>query len=409
MGKKKQKTKTTLSVCMIAKNEEKLLPMCLASVQNLADEIILVDTGSTDRTVEIARQYGAKIFHTTWENDFSAARNESLEHATSDWLLYLDADEIVTEDNCRKIRKTISQNPEASGILVKVVIPQSSQNIVKTFGFEYCRLFKNHPEIRFERPIHEQIAPSIKRLNGKIIKSDIEIQDHWGNKAEKLGHRNQRNLEFLLAELKKFPNDFFIRFNLAVSYFSVHNYDAAIREFRSIIRGGNEHLEADLIAKAHVFLGQSLLLANKFEQAIIYSIKAAELLPNEPLPLFLAAMAAFKTNKIETAIINLEQVLALLKTKSSSTRMMEINPAQVYLQLGNCYYLKNDFPMAQKYYTQAQKYDSTSWEINFKLASCYFKTNEFSRAVPFFETAFKLNPTLKIAKDAIQKCKELAA
>src|SRR4029077_17309854 len=85
----------TLSLCMIVKDEEAMLPRCLTAVAEPVDELIVVDTGSTDRTVEIAESFGARVLHHAWTGDFSAARNVGLDAATGDWLLYLDADEVL--------------------------------------------------------------------------------------------------------------------------------------------------------------------------------------------------------------------------------------------------------------------------------------------------------------------------
>ncbi|MFN4149737.1 MAG: glycosyltransferase family 2 protein, partial [Candidatus Sericytochromatia bacterium] len=93
-----------LSLCLITKNEEKNIARCLDSVQGIVDEIILLDTGSTDKTVEIAKNYNAKIFYSDWENDFSKARNESINKATGDWILILDADEELKEEVKGQIR-----------------------------------------------------------------------------------------------------------------------------------------------------------------------------------------------------------------------------------------------------------------------------------------------------------------
>lgn len=87
-----------LSLCLIAKNEEKALPQCLNSVKDVVEEMVVLDTGSCDRTVEIARQFGAKVHHFTWCNDFSAARNEALKYVSGDWVLVLDADEILVPE-----------------------------------------------------------------------------------------------------------------------------------------------------------------------------------------------------------------------------------------------------------------------------------------------------------------------
>jgi glycosyltransferase involved in cell wall biosynthesis len=86
-----------VSLCLIAKNEEANLPACLPSVAGLVEEMIVVDTGSTDRTKEVAAQLGARVFDFTWVDSFAAARNESLRHATGDWILWLDGDELFTE------------------------------------------------------------------------------------------------------------------------------------------------------------------------------------------------------------------------------------------------------------------------------------------------------------------------
>jgi glycosyltransferase involved in cell wall biosynthesis len=93
-----------MSLCLIAKNEEAHLPACLPSVEGLLDEMIVVDTGSTDRTKEVAAQLGARVFDFPWVDSFAAARNESLRHATGDWILWLDGDELFTEADRQKFR-----------------------------------------------------------------------------------------------------------------------------------------------------------------------------------------------------------------------------------------------------------------------------------------------------------------
>src|SRR5205085_1718017 len=103
-----------VSLCMIARNEERFLPACLDAVRAAVDEIVLVDTGSTDRTVAIAESYGARVLHERWDDDFSAPRNVSLRAATGDWILVLDADEVVQPGGTAKIRELV-QEPSASG------------------------------------------------------------------------------------------------------------------------------------------------------------------------------------------------------------------------------------------------------------------------------------------------------
>ena len=107
----------TLSLCMITKNEEKNLSRCLDSIKDIVDEIIIVDTGSTDKTVEIAKSYGAHIYHYDWNNDFSKARNVSLQKATKDWILVLDADEVLPYEEGLKLKNIITFDLERLIIL----------------------------------------------------------------------------------------------------------------------------------------------------------------------------------------------------------------------------------------------------------------------------------------------------
>ncbi|MCM0593934.1 MAG: glycosyltransferase [Gloeotrichia echinulata DVL01] len=155
-----------LSLCMIVKNEAATLPKCLSSVQNVVDEIVVVDTGSSDRTVEIATAYGAKVHRFQWCNDFSAARNAALKYVTGDWILVLDADETLTPEIVPQIRSVI-ESPEY--LLINLVrrevgAEQSPYSLVS-------RLFRNHPDMRFSRPYHALIDDSVAAI--------LNQEPHW--------------------------------------------------------------------------------------------------------------------------------------------------------------------------------------------------------------------------------------
>ena len=108
----------TISACMMVKNEEAFLPRCLESIKDVVDEIIVVDTGSTDRTAEIAKSYGAKVYHHPWENNFSKHRNQSISYATGDWIFILDGDEEVIQWD-HHIDDTL-RNRQTDSVYVKV-------------------------------------------------------------------------------------------------------------------------------------------------------------------------------------------------------------------------------------------------------------------------------------------------
>ena len=181
-----------LSLCMIVKNEEKAIGNCLSSVREIADEIIIVDTGSTDRTKEIASEFGAKIFDFKWGDDFSKARNESLKHATKEWILVLDADEEISKEDLPKLRNLLMANNKL-GVIFEIWNYSDSSNVPgwmslnnsnrKRFAAGYYPskklvLFKNMGGIKFEGKIHESVF-SFLVGKGSIATADFPIH-HFG-------------------------------------------------------------------------------------------------------------------------------------------------------------------------------------------------------------------------------------
>ncbi len=155
-----------LSLCMIVKNEEPFLPQVLTSVKNIVDEMVILDTGSTDRTVEIAKEFGARVHHFQWCNDFSAARNEVLNYVQGDWVLVLDADEVLNWEIVPHMKQAMKPERHLVINLVRqeVGASQSPYSLVS-------RLFRNHPEIRFSRPYHAMVDDSVQAL--------LQREPHW--------------------------------------------------------------------------------------------------------------------------------------------------------------------------------------------------------------------------------------
>ena len=155
----KPQTTPRLSVCLITKNEEKFLAQCLKSVRSLAAQIVVVDTGSTDRTVEIAKEFSAEVFAFAWCDDFAAARNAAIEHATGDWILILDADEEVTAAQHARLEADMKQAGVIGHRLPLVNFGQENEG--RSF---IPRLFRNAPGVFFLGRIHEQVFPSLLPL-----------------------------------------------------------------------------------------------------------------------------------------------------------------------------------------------------------------------------------------------------
>ncbi len=186
----------TISLCMIVKNEEKVLGRCLDSVGMIADEIIIVDTGSIDTTKKIAEEYTDKIYDFVWIDDFSAARNFAFEKAEMDYILWLDADDIILPDDQIKFEKLKEElKPETDAVMMKYNIAFDEQGR-PTFSYFRERLIKRSRNFKWTEPVHEYIA-----FNGNIVHTDIGIT-HAKIEERKSG-RNIEIYESIIAGGKK--------------------------------------------------------------------------------------------------------------------------------------------------------------------------------------------------------------
>jgi glycosyltransferase involved in cell wall biosynthesis len=197
-----------LSLAMIVKNEARCLARCLRSINQVADEIVIVDTGSTDDTVKIGKEFGGKISHFDWINDFSAARNFALDQTGGDWILVLDADEFASEALGKGIREFIRNQP-AIGRLKIVSDFRRNGQALRSQSY-VSRLFPRGAH--FQGRIHEQIVSALPRINlrGELWHDGyLEIQ------------KSDRNTKLLLAELEREPDDAYLLYQLAIEYSSL--------------------------------------------------------------------------------------------------------------------------------------------------------------------------------------------
>lgn len=171
----------TVSVCMIVKDEEKVLARCLDSLQGLAEEIIIIDTGSIDSTKEIASHYTDKIYDFTWINDFSAARNYSFSKATMDYIYVADADEVLDEDNRQRFLELKHRLlPEIEIVQMKYA-NQLAFNTTYNFDMEYRpKLYKRFRTFRWVEPVHENVVLSPVIYDSDIVILHMPISNHAG-------------------------------------------------------------------------------------------------------------------------------------------------------------------------------------------------------------------------------------
>ncbi len=309
----------SISLCMIVKNEAERLGQCLLSVYPLVREIVIVDTGSTDRTKDIAAAFGARIYDFPWADDFSAARNFSISKATSDWILALDADEVVAEKDLQAFRElTASSTPEtAYDFVTRNYIadfntlgwsPNTGAYAAEEAGCGWfpstkVRLFPRRKAIRFEYPIHEIVENSLKRAGIAVKNSGIPIH-HYGklNRGQDLVKGETYYLlgRNKLAEMKDNPK--FIA-ELAIQGSGLGRDDEALDLWRQVVR-----LEPDN-ADAHMNISALLIRLGRYREALEAANRARDINPHSGGVLYNCAICEFFCDDLDVAISYLDRLL----------------------------------------------------------------------------------------------------
>lgn len=255
-----------ISLCMIVKNEEHCLEKCLNSVKDCVDEIIIVDTGSEDNTVDIANQYGAKVFFYQWDDDFAAARNFSISKASGDWIIYLDADEELEPNCCHRLRK-LAGNPNIEGYYFQINNVNDKNEVLRHIN---VRMFKNKPQYRFKGRLHEQILGAIvenSQEKNVVVNSGINIF-HYGYTASEYFNKNKsdRNYRILKKMLEEKPNDPFHLYNMGNCLINFNDIKGAAKCYSQALK----HINFKAAYAPSVFMSyiQCLIKLGRLTEAI---------------------------------------------------------------------------------------------------------------------------------------------
>ncbi len=225
-----------VSFTLIVKNEEERLPKCLASAVDLVSETVVIDTGSTDRTKEIARGQGARVVDFPWQDSFSAAMNEGIRQATGEWIFWLHADHWIDESNRQRLRELFAGlGQENVAYLMKWQCPSRDPG-ERGLVIDTVHLFRNHPQIRWQHRVHEQIRPAIERLGGTTRFTDVTIF-HSGYEDSAEHHAKLlRNLRLLEMDNAENPNDVSILFHLGWTLYLLGRPAEAIPQLQESLR-----------------------------------------------------------------------------------------------------------------------------------------------------------------------------
>ncbi|WP_040328485.1 tetratricopeptide repeat-containing glycosyltransferase family 2 protein [Clostridium ihumii] len=337
-----------LSLCMIVKDEEIYIEKCLRSVNKMVDEIIIVDTGSKDKTKEIALKYTDKVYDFKWCDDFARARNFSLSKSLNDWILVLDADEFICDINVEEIENfCVSLNNNKTG---RIKIQSTYEDIygVKKSTEKISRIF-NKNYFKYEGIIHEQL---VHKNKDNYSHEDVPITvEHLGYTKDILYNKNkvERNIKLLNKAINYTNGDPYLYYQLGKSYFIDRNYNESYKHFEKAIllldKYDYEYVE-DLIES----YGYSLLNMNLFDKAKEI-IKFKELYKNSADFTFLLALIEMNNCNFQGAV---QYFLECTKFKIS--KIEGVNSFLALYNIGvifECLGLKDE---AVKYYAMCGDY-----------------------------------------------------
>lgn len=275
----------SISICMIARNEEDFIAKCLESIKDIADEILVVDNGSTDRTKEIVSKYNAKIIDNNWNDDFSEARNIYLKNASSDWILVLDADEIIERKDLAVIKKLVELDFDAYNlVLYNYSNNDSDMGFVKSEKYSAkgylpapnIRLFRNNKKYYYTGAVHESLDSSLLKTKAKIGNTDVPIHHLEILKgAEAIKKKQISYLDYSRKKLQENPADIKAICDIGLIYMNfLDNYSEAEHYFSKALSVDNKNIRALML------LGQLFVKQKKYKEALEAYEKAAWLEPD---------------------------------------------------------------------------------------------------------------------------------
>lgn len=349
------KAKVWLSQCMIVKNEESNIRRALTWGKHVVKEQIVVDTGSTDRTVEIALEMGAKVFHYKWEDDFSAAKNYAIEQASGNWIVFLDADEYFSPKDAIKmlliLEKIESGEVTVNGKkphVIQVALANILENGKITSIMRQQRIFQNIKELRYQNKIHEQIIYS---GSDGLVFGDVSHEItvfHTGYTEQVYNETNkvERNVRLLKKEIEEDPENYNSMAYLGETLQAGKRLEEAEEIFETVLINGFEKI--DKVRKINLLRSLIRFRLNRVvpdgdPKMISLYQKALEVDPYHPDCDFLIGVWKYKNNYIDEAIKYLES--SLKKQEVNKSVILSYLPDELenlytyliygYLKLGN--------------------------------------------------------------------------
>ncbi len=399
-----QKLKATLSLCMIVKNEEEYLPDCLESVRNVVDQIVVVDTGSTDRTVEIARSFGAEVHSFEWRNDFAAARNESLKHATGDWILWMDADERLIPSSLPALKKIL--RPEKKPVIYRVEIRSPVQGGHHVRISSAHRIFTHRRGISFTGAIHEQVSYRAAQV-GAVERDSGVVLEHLGYDLDEVAQqqKNERNRQILEAAVQKEPQNAYLRYTLGQHFAVTGELEKAREEFLIAYQLGQ--LDKALKASLLNTLGEVYFKLGEPENAYRVCRQSVQMEPLQVGAYYLLYRLAEERGELAEAAEWLEKIIANNRVISRQGKKIAadvvIEDTKLQYARGMLFKRLKRFTEARECFQEIAHQVPQNEAVLGQLAEISLAENNLSEAEDYLFRLFNLNPSNNQYVDVLGK------
>jgi len=363
-----------LTAAIIVKNEAEHLAGCLASIKPIVDEIVVVDTGSTDGSAAVAKGFGAEVLHHDWNGNFSDARNLGLDRATGEWILYIDADERIEAPTDKATLSAVLDRADASGVgalrLHFTLLEGCSH------AYEW-RLWRHDPSVRFEGIIHESITPSLAARLDATGTSHADTDEirlmHLGYEGDQT-RKHERNLPLLLAEAERNPTRAYLWNHLGRIYEALGRPDEARAMWErgiEVVRQTDPSMRAPVDSLSYADVLVRAAEAGEDESALL--AEGLELFPMNWLIRWAAALDALNKGDFESAVVRAQEVLDAQPDDihrggvTFPTRLFADWP---YHLIGMCRFEQGRFEEAAAAFEQAQRLspETTEYGVKARLA-----------------------------------------
>ncbi|MGE7980509.1 glycosyltransferase [Psychrobacillus sp. NPDC093200] len=357
----------TITLCMIVKDEEEVLHQCLSSVKEICDEIIIVDTGSTDKTKEIAREFTEKVIDFPWINDFSAARNFSFSHATMDYILWLDADDILRKEDLQKfknLKKKLDLSIDAVSMNYHIAFDEYGN---PSFSFRRNRLVKRENYFKWIGPVHEYLE-----VGGNILSADIAITHRKNDKSihSIQSDRNLKIYEYRLKRGEEFtPRDLYYYANELKDHSQFHKSTLYYQAFLATKKGWVEDEIRACINMAECY--RNLGKLEKEKESLVMSICY-----DVPRPEVSCRLGDLYKNKkyFKKAITWYRLALEIEEEDHQGFKQEAYSTWYPHLQLCVCYWEIGDIGLAEEHNNKAKKYRPNDPKVKYNEE--FFKNNK---------------------------------